>query len=272
MNINLLCIRRFGENGVVEETTTAATTVPSVVMASTPETRTEMRISERECERFTKEYITLTFHILGGTETNTGEFPHMVALGYPSEEEGVQYRFDCGASLISEQYVLTAAHCLTKAQPIIARLGKVTLWSNDDGAQAQDIQIAEIISHPDYIPSRNYHDIALIRLASTPVMDENVHPACLRSNQDDVDETIELIVTGWGVTSLERRDRSGVLLKTNLTAVSMASCNASYAQLPRNRRLPNVLNAGQICAFDPQQRNDACQVIVVCSSQFSILC
>jgi secreted trypsin-like serine protease len=44
--------------------------------------------------------------IIGGTETAILEFPWMAALKYNG-------RFYCGAALINNLYVLTAAHCST---------------------------------------------------------------------------------------------------------------------------------------------------------------
>lgn len=47
--------------------------------------------------------------ITGGINANPREFPHMAAIAY--KDKSGQVAFGCGGSLISERFVLTAAHC-----------------------------------------------------------------------------------------------------------------------------------------------------------------
>lgn len=47
--------------------------------------------------------------IVGGKRANEKEFPHMAAIGYRDNNKKII--FGCGGSLISERFVLTAAHC-----------------------------------------------------------------------------------------------------------------------------------------------------------------
>ena len=46
--------------------------------------------------------------IVGGTNADPREFPQMAAIGYDSRD-GVVWH--CGGTLISERFVLSAAHC-----------------------------------------------------------------------------------------------------------------------------------------------------------------
>lgn len=76
----------------------------------------------------------LSFHIFGGIQAQSGEFPYMVALGYENDnldEDPSPIKYSCGGSLISSQHVLTAAHCVNNVnEKVPVEVGFITIHRN----------------------------------------------------------------------------------------------------------------------------------------------
>lgn len=88
--------------------------------------------------------VKLDMHIIGGEKAEVGEFKFQVALGYVNFDED-ELEFKCGGSLIADDVIITAAHCVNKKDklPVMARIGRTSLdlTDSDDDTEAQDIKI-----------------------------------------------------------------------------------------------------------------------------------
>lgn len=143
--------------------------------------------------------------IFGGTrlDSNSHEFPWMVALIYKNLEG--QSFVECGGTLISQNVVLTAAHCIltfenSNLELIKVRMGHSNLASED----MIEVGIEGVEIHPGWQRSNgNVADIALIKLSEGVEFNSNVKPISLPKdyNEDDLanGHTFEKItVAGWG--------------------------------------------------------------------------
>ena len=103
--------------------------------------------------------------IVGGEKTKNGEYPHMAAIGWRSIDKTLSFK--CGGSLISELFVLTAAHCsqFGGESPSIVRLGDQNIASRKDNLIEVDVPVADFITHENYKRNSFYDDIALIKMA-----------------------------------------------------------------------------------------------------------
>ena len=93
--------------------------------------------------------------IVGGTPAPDGKYPWQVRI-YGSMNDTIGF---CGGSIIGEQWVLTAAHCLMDTQAVVVGFGSV------DRTKTTKIESEKIIVHPAYLAGEKA-DIALIKLKS----------------------------------------------------------------------------------------------------------
>ena len=168
---------------------------------------------------------TTSQEIIGGQTTQSSDWKSVVAL------EDTPGQWFCTGTLITDQWVLTAAHCMEGETP--AKL-HVRFDTNDanNGQTGHAVAVAEIHSNPAFDYNAWDNDVALIKLAA-PVTDRTPTPI----NRDTVSFGAQLIDVGYGVSD-NNDGGGGILRKVSKVTADCAGAND-----------PGIVNDNLLC-FD----------------------
>ncbi|XP_055341377.1 trypsin alpha-3-like [Paramacrobiotus metropolitanus] len=192
--------------------------------------------------------------IVGGDHVVKGDHPYQIHLRRTINYFGIfqSTSWGCGGSIISANYVLTAAHCVKDfdgrtdlaAANLLIRVGQHD--SSEQESHAENYRVRRVISHNGFNPSTLVHDVALLEVDPITFTDhaQAVPLAAIRPSTG-----AELTVTGWGTTS-SGGSASEILQSVNVHVVDRATCNgpSSYA---------GAIVDGMLCAA--ANGKDSCQ-------------
>ncbi|XP_068624117.1 chymotrypsin-like elastase family member 2B [Battus philenor] len=184
--------------------------------------------------------------IVGGEKTKAGDWPWHVAI-YRLYRNEIKYI--CGGTLLSTNFVLTAAHCASiRGQAVIPEilnvvLGKHNLVGGD--VAIQEKEVFKIILHERF----NYqisldNDIALLKLRTEVTFTDYVQPACLWNDKAlDKYPAKEIFgtVIGWGFDQTNE-------LSTQLRQASMPIVPENICYKSNPLFYAKVLNDNKFCA------------------------
>lgn len=224
-------------------------------------------------------------YIVGGDEVDDDQFwPWSVAV-YELDPLNQQRTFICSGSLISAEFVLTAAHCIQQSRFDVLEAGEVFLKIASvrlDDERAHFYRVQSIFVHPDYSVDRKANDIALLRLSAHQRLPARARPICLPSHVanrvDFTDQQVTII--GWGKTSPVQANEptrevvessaaaadkdadenssqtNDTLLQAQVRVTNTDQCNRNYSRLEISWL---TIDDHFLCASDPQGKRDACQ-------------
>ncbi|KAM4544629.1 coagulation factor IXb isoform 2-T2 [Odontesthes bonariensis] len=193
--------------------------------------------------------------IVGGDEAVPGEIPWQVSLMSHSDSLMRAQPF-CGGSLLSEFWVITAAHCLTQAdvtkKRFFIRAGEHDI-NVDDGTESDHL-VAERHIHPSYEfeKSQYNHDIALLKLASPVELSNHRRPICLGPKdfiQNLLRESSSSLVSGWGRLKFQGLEATK-LQKLAVPHVDRTLCKQSSQ---------DHITRYMFCAGFQNEQKDSCQ-------------
>lgn len=184
----------------------------------------------------------VTSEIVGGGPAGKGQNRWITSL-----QRGGHF---CGASLIADRWVVTAAHCVVgeKVKGLKVWVGGHDLRRKDQGETAK---VKKIYIHPNYSEKTDRNDIALIELKAP--IGTNIPRAVVASSQTTNQNAKPgkiATVSGWGALS-ENGASPKVLHQVKLPIVSNSECNSPAAY-------GGEVAGTQICAGLRQGGKDSC--------------
>ncbi|KAK1898430.1 Chymotrypsin-C [Dissostichus eleginoides] len=131
--------------------------------------------------------------VVGGEDVRPNSWPWQISLQYNRQGE---WRHTCGGTLISDQWVLTAAHCISSGREYRVAMGKHNLIETEQSAVFMGT--SNIVVHEKWNPFFIRNDIALIKLESPVSSSDSIMAACLPPAGFTLPHDEPCYVTGWG--------------------------------------------------------------------------
>lgn len=170
--------------------------------------------------------VKATGMIVNGQNAPAGSYTWTVSLNQASQIADPVGSHYCDGVVYSDQWIVTAAHCVYFALPsdVIVIAGTNNLTSG--GVQAA---VSTIIYRQDYDINTNDNDIALLQLAAPLTLGSSISSIPLMSPSQDqslLQSGTNMTVTGFGQTSLNSSN-SATLQYANVPYIPNTTCNGS---------------------------------------------
>jgi len=185
-------------------------------------------------------------YIVNGYEAIKHEYPFMAAL------MNRQRQF-CGGSLIDDNHILTAAHCVAHmskydVQNLRVRLGDHNIKTNSEANHVEK-RVKRVIRHKGFSSSTLWNDVAILTLEDDVQYTSNIQPICLAQGRKKyVGNTVT--VAGWG-TLREGGSQPASLMKVDVKVWENSRCKESYGS-----SAPGGITSHMLCASESDR--DSC--------------
>ncbi|XP_024140745.1 serine protease 27 [Oryzias melastigma] len=190
--------------------------------------------------------------IVGGMDSKEGAWPWQVDLQTKSDGH------ICGGSIITQNWVLSAAHCFPNSYDVSNYIVYVGRYQIKNTNQHESVHsVSRVVIPSSYVESYKGQDVALVQLSTPITWSDYARPVCLPSSGTLFSAGMRCYVTGWGNT---KEDVSlsglGTLQEVEVPIISQSSCQEMYLSDPTEQ--VDILS-DMICAGYQGGGKDSCQ-------------
>ncbi|XP_059398968.1 granzyme-like protein 1 [Carassius carassius] len=186
-------------------------------------------------------HLTFTAHvnvgIVNGTEAKPHSRPYMVSLQK-------YFKHVCGGFLISDEFVLTAAHCNKKG--LTAVVGAHDLKNNKGSVR---IGVKSYHIHPDFNTKTLLNDIMLLRLEKEVKQNKIAKKISIPTQEGDIEADSVCSVAGWGKLRLKGK-RSNLLMEVDVKIMNNTQCKNKWKDIYSASQMICVYGHGGSCSGD----------------------
>ncbi|XP_055072767.2 mast cell protease 1A isoform X1 [Misgurnus anguillicaudatus] len=176
-------------------------------------------------------HLTLTEYanvrIINGTEAKPHSRPYMVSV----QKNGHHF---CGGFLVSEQFVITAAHCFIYGDKL-----KVVVGAHELNRKSDPIAVKFYHIHPDYNSKELLNDIMILQLNKTIEYNKTIKSIPIPEKDKPIEAKTKCSVAGWGAQKTSG-SASKQLMEVNVTIFDDEECQKKWK---------NQTTSSMVCTF-----------------------